>query len=740
MPTSEIQGLFDHVFENQVDNEMGMERYGIYFLPGEYGSPEEPLSLQLGYYTEIAGLGKLPGDVVIHGKIEVYNRCFEKDAYFQDGEFIPTDGSGHCIALNNFWRSLSNLSIRIVSKNQDACRRTANFWAISQASSMRRVHFSGGDVSLMDYCTTPAFASGGFVADSLVQGKIENGAQQQWISRNIEVNQWSGSVWNQVFLGVIGAPDDSTFPDPPFTTIAETPMKREKPFLFVEEEMDDYYVFVPSIQTVTQGISWERTNTPGTTVPISDFMVVTPSSLNIEAVNAGLASGKHLLFTPGVYFIDETISVNKAGTVVLGIGHATLTAMDGVVPLKTSASSGIILAGITIDAGPQLSPVLLEVGSPVGSDRKLETSSNPADPITLSDVYFRVGGPDVGKTLVALEINADHVLIDHTWVWRADHGIEDFDKTDGYAGDNERWEKVIGKNGVVVNGDDVTAIGLFVEHFQEHNLVWNGQGGRVYLFQSELSYEPPTQEDWMKEDGTLGWAGYKLSDDVDTHNLWGGGVYCYNRNNPDVVTSQAFEAPGKAGVVLKHIMTRNLSGPGTIQSVANGIGYQVDAANQGPSYLVEFSSGAPNGGVIISEINEVQKLFVTDNEKSKFVYSFVPSVCVLLIVVALLFRRQKRKNSKRYVGLVDILGLDGVLRIDSHRSFATKANSDMSESTMSNRERGEIEIYYEGSLSPAYQEPKQVQYTERNEEKFDDELTTTTEELQQYPCQCICSK
>lgn len=155
MSIGSIQGLFDDIYNKQVNNEMGTERYSILFHPGTYGTPLEPLMLKIGYYTEVAGLGPNPSDVNINGKIEVYNRCFLTDPYYNDGLFIPTEGGAgaSCFALNNFWRSLSNLSINIVSLNQDACRSRAMFWAISQASSMRRVDISGGEVSLMDYCT-----------------------------------------------------------------------------------------------------------------------------------------------------------------------------------------------------------------------------------------------------------------------------------------------------------------------------------------------------------------------------------------------------------------------------------------------------------------------------------------------------------------------------------------------------------------------------------------------------------
>lgn len=570
MPLADIQARLDAINAEMIDAEMGTKRYAVFFKPGTYGTDATPLQFKVGYYTEVAGLGDQPSDVQINGKVEVYNRCLENG------------GTSNCLALVNFWRTLSNLTVNINGAGQDGCRASSNFYAVSQASPMRRVVFNGGNLSLMDYCTAgPQWASGGFLADSK-GGVIINGSQQQWITRNSEVGVWTNAVWNQVFAGVIGAPDDSTFPNPPYTTLETNPLSREKPFIYLDDA-GAYQVRVPSAQTDSRGVTWEAGLTAGRTIPITDFFIAKPSD-SVQVINNALAKGQHLILTPGVYDIAKTISVKHADTVVIGLGHATLTAVGGAVPLEVADVQGVIIAGVTIDAGTVNSPALLRVGTKNGNNG--QNSSSPTNPTTLSDVFFRVGGPHIGKADVSLEVNSNNVLIDHTWVWRADHGIEGF--TAGVKGDTDRWNTNTAANGAIINGDNVTATGLFVEHYQEHNLIWNGENGRVIFFQNELPYDPPTQADWMQPDGTLGWEAYKVADHVQTHELWGGGVYVFNQNNPSIITENGFSVPETPGVKLHHIMTVNLSA-GTIRHVVNGVGTQADNSNTGqPQFIVEY--------------------------------------------------------------------------------------------------------------------------------------------------------
>ncbi len=554
MPVARIQATVDSIAAQQVDDEMGIKRYSLLFKPGTYGTPQEPLIIQVGYSTEVAGLGAAPTDVTINGHVDVYNRCLAAD---------------NCIALNNFWRSLSNLTINVTGL--EGCRSSANFWAASQASPMRRVNITGGNLSLMDYCTAgPQYASGGFIADSKT-GAVINGSQQQYLVRNSSIGSWSNGVWNQVFSGVNGAPADS-FPNPPYTTLDSTPVSREKPYLTVDPA-GQYSVFVPAIRRDAAGTSWENGPTAGRSIPLADFYVATPAD-SAQAINSQLARGKNLLLTPGVYDVDRSIEVKRAGTVVLGLGMATLTAVNGSVPLTVADVPGVDIAAVTVDAGEVNSPALMRIGKGNGPSSS-SVHTDPANPTTLHDVFFRVGGPHSGKASVSLEVNSDNVLLDHIWAWRADHG------------NGVGWTTNTGANGVIVNGNNVTATGLFVEHYQQYNVIWNGESGRTVFFQNELPYDAPNQAAWQ-HDGVLGWAGYKVADSVKAHELWGGGSYVYTNVDPSIHATRGFEVPVTPGVKLHSLLTVNL-GAGTLDHVVNDTGAPVSTDAVGvPSYVADF--------------------------------------------------------------------------------------------------------------------------------------------------------
>ena len=551
MPTSQIQATVDAIAAQQISNQFGTQRYALLFKPGTYGSAASPLNFQVGYYTSVAGLGLSPSDVVINGSINVYNQC---------------DASNNCIALNNFWRSLSNLTIN-VSNPSFGCH-TGEFWAVSQAAPMRRVRVVG-NTTLMDYCSGPSFASGGFIADSQFDGNaVVSGSQQQWLIRNSKIAGWSNGVWNQVFSGVVGAPANC-YPAQascggPYTTLAASPITREAPFPYIDAD-GRYRVFIPAAQTSSVGTTWgNNAPTPGTSLPIEHFFIVRPN-YPAFVINAALALGFNLIVTPGVYHLDRTLVISRPGTVVLGLGFPTLVPNNGAIAMSVGDVPGVKIAGLMFDAGPENSPVLLRVGP--SNARK----SSPADPTTLSDVFFRIGGASAGKATTSLIVNSDNVLLDDIWAWRADHG------------NGVGWSINTADTGLIVNGDDVTAYGLFVEHYQKHEVLWNGNRGQVIFFQNEMPYDPPSQAAWMQAPGVYGWSAFKVADSVSRFDGYGMGSYSFFNQGLDIFAANAFEVPATLPPGSLHdlltIFLDPVNGRGGILNVVNGIGGPSTIAN-----------------------------------------------------------------------------------------------------------------------------------------------------------------
>jgi len=553
MPTSQIQAKVDQIAAQQVDDEFSTQRYALLFEPGTYGTPAQPLDFQVGYYTEVAGLGASPSDVTINGHVDVYNRCL-----------TPTN----CIGLVNFWRSLSNLTINVMGLS--GCRASADFWAVSQAAPMRRVNITGGNLTLLDYCTAgPQFTSGGFIADSQT-GFVINGSQQQFLVRDSSIGGWSNGVWNQVFSGVQGAPPQSfsttPFNPPPYTTLATSPVTRERPFLYLDGS-GNYNVFVPAVRHDSVGTTWANGPSPGSSIPLDQFFVADPT-MGAQVINNALARGQNLLFTPGIYHLDRTIDVKRADTVVLGLGFATLVPDNGITAMTVADVTGVKIAGLLFDAGPVSSDTLLQVGG------KNAHKSDPANPTSLHDVFFRIGGATAGKATTSLVVNSDNVILDDVWAWRADHG------------NGVGWTANTADTGVVVNGDDVTAYGLFVEHYQRYDVIWNGENGRTIMFQNEMPYDPPNQAAWT-HDGVNGFAAYKVADTVKTHEGWGLGSYCFFNVDPTIHATRAFEVPVTPGVKLHDILTVSL-GAGTIDHVVNDTGAAAQAPSTTPINIVSF--------------------------------------------------------------------------------------------------------------------------------------------------------
>ena len=567
---SAIQADIDEVYEPQFSDTTGQfnsNRWALLFKPGAY-----QVNVPIGYYMQVLGLGALPDDTRITGMVTSYGHW--------SGDW---GGSGYN-ATQNFWRGIENLNVVPIANvgtlptgedDGDVYMR----WAVSQASPFRRMHVSG-DIQLHHW---GGWSSGGWMSDSRIDGVVGSGSQQQWFTRNSNIGEWSNVNWNMVFMAV-DHPFISAWPNTRSTVFDTTPRVREKPFLYVDEG-GRYRVFVPALQeNVPAGTTWSSTaQSPGTSLPLTDFLVARPGD-EVSDINTALAAGRHVLFTPGIYHLDGTIQVTQPDTVVLGIGLATLHPDTGLPAMTIADVDGVIVAGLLFDAGTVNSPVLLEVGATGAS------ADHAANPISLHDLIFRVGGAEAGKADVCMIVHSDDVVGDHFWIWRADHGA------------GVGWSENPSRNGLVVNGDDVTIYGLFVEHFEEYQTIWNGERGRVYFYQSENPYDVPNQEAWMSHGGTVnGWASYKVDDAVTDHEAWGLGVYSvfmpqyWDEDVTTIDLHTAIEAPDAPGVKMRHMITFGLAS-GTITHVINEAGGTATSNPWAQGIVVEYPEPPPVEG------------------------------------------------------------------------------------------------------------------------------------------------
>ncbi|MBP5260313.1 MAG: T9SS type A sorting domain-containing protein [Paludibacteraceae bacterium] len=528
------------------NGQFSSNRYSFYFHPGQYHyqhsytfeRDEQVIDttvytpFAIGYYTSIAGLGDVPHKTSLHN---VFALC-------------PLQGSN---VTCTFWRSIEN--VRITRTDGE------NFWwAVSQAAPMRRVYSERQ--TLFDLGKS---ASGGYAADCYFQRSASGWAQQQWYSRNCHYQTGTNGIgipgWNHAYQGIeFGSESVANRHKDNWRSKGDngswgflsnepvTPIIREKPFLFYESGR--YKVFVPDWRENCTGVSYSEDNPgEGLSYDLLDNFYVARPGVTAATLNAQLAAGKYLFFTPGIYDLEAPIHITRAGTIVMGTGYATLRPTDGNTTsvMIIDDVEDVIVASLLLDAGTS-TRTLLQVGT-----EKNNTDHSGA-PIQLSDLFFRVGGARDKNTHaeIAVEINANDVVADHFWIWRADHSY------------GVGWTRNTSKNGLVVNGDDVTIYGLFNEHFQEYQTLWNGENGRTYFYQCETPYDVRSQAEYMSHDGTVdGWAAYKVADNVTQHYACMMGVYdVFIRTGGKIAIENSIEVPNAEGVHIHNACNYGLSG------------------------------------------------------------------------------------------------------------------------------------------------------------------------------------
>ena len=518
---STINSTLSAVSNPSVDQaQFSTNRAAILFKPGSYSG----VNSEVGFYTSISGLGTTPDATVLNGG----------GLYIDIGDDNGND-------TTNFWRSMENVNIPVPSGGTE-------HWAVSQGASLRRMHIAGPLELTANNCP---YASGGFIADTKIDGTENLCSQQQWYTRDSVIGGSSNNVWNFVYSGVTGAPAQK-FPN--VTTLATTPVSREKPYLYLDSS-GNYNVFSPAVKSNSAGTTWASGGLGnGTSLPISSFFITTPSS-TLAQINSALNSGKDLILTPGIYKYAGSIAVTKANTVVLGLGYATLVSQSGDSVLTVADVDGVQIAGLIVDAGTSNAPVLLNVGV-AGATR----ANHAANPTSLSDLTFRIGGATAGMATTALELDSNNVILDNVWAWRADHGT------------GVGWTSNTASHGLVVNGDNVTALGLAVEHFQQSQTQWNGNNGETVFYQSEDPYDVPSQGSWM--DGSMnGYPSYEVTSAVCNHTAYGLGIYSFfNVSGITIYQDNAIYTPNVAGIKFTDMVTVKLGGSGGINNVIDGQG------------------------------------------------------------------------------------------------------------------------------------------------------------------------
>lgn len=548
----EIKAISDEMMP-AAKSEFSENRYAIAFKPGVY----DINTINVGFYTQVLGLGATPLDVSIKN--------------------INVDSCGGENTLINFWRGVENLSV-MTGKDDTEVK-----WGTSQAAPLRRMYVQGK----LHFDDIGKTASGGYVSDTYTTGQMGSWSQQQFFVRNsVLTGGWYDGCWNMVFVGCENAPQTTenwggaTYQS--YTNIEKTEVVREKPFLYLDEN-GEYQVFVPGVRKDTVGVSWSENNMgEGTSVSIDKFYIAKADTDNADTMNQALAEGKNLILTPGLYNIDKPLRVDNASTIILGLGLATITCTNEDTAIKVADVDGVSIAGIIAEAGQPGSKSLIEMGS---EDSSADHSNNPS---WFSDVYVRVGGYSVGSCEKGIVINSNNVIGDHFWLWRADHGA------------GAKWDGAKCDTGLEVNGDNVNVYGLFCEHFQKHQTLWNGENGKMYFYQSELPYDVPTQAEWMSNNGTKnGYASYKVADHVQNHEAYGLGVYeVFIYTGEKMNLASAIEV--SAGTKVFHACTNHLSGEntksGTITHIVNetggsvGKGITQQGAKVGIDYYPEDAS------------------------------------------------------------------------------------------------------------------------------------------------------
>ncbi|KAG7342572.1 hypothetical protein IV203_007665 [Nitzschia inconspicua] len=607
-------------------------RIAILIRPGLYRN----LRVPVGYWTQVLGLGETPQDTTLEGSLGVYA--------------VPANTQNHNVgSLDTFWRSAENFATRCeflpnqegkwcvptVATNDDAAdaqmlypvddlthpeygfppdqvppstysSQYGMLWAVSQAAPLRRIHVHGNLLlSLGNNC-----ASGGFLSNSIIDGYLQLGSQQQFCVRNCETAQKAtGGAWSFVLVGCCRKSHnnnnnssssstnlddvDSILPPPPRPIewankgnpmVVDEPItscRIEKPFLFLSNDEDEskqqqLYLGIPAAKFDSPTGTDHTAMTQRERVPIlidqsqSPVRVFAPYHEFDEIQNA-VDEGCHVVFSPGTYHWNQTLHVRGTNQVLLGIGMATIQApLDGSPTIHVhSSAEGVRLSGLSLEASTVSQyfdgSTLLQWGEPDVA------SGNSNNPSSIHDLFCFVGGRSLDRNVsvqTMVTIHSNHVIGDNLWLWRADHvqlrPNERPNRPDLSEYHVTQYGECRCDVGLKVYGHHVTIYGLAVEHTYRDMVEWYGSHGNVYFYQSELPYD-------VSGSVYQNVAGYHVHPTAGHHVAKGIGVYSYFRDHDDVRVRTAVRHDATTGY-YENVFTVWLNGYRGIQSVINDKG------------------------------------------------------------------------------------------------------------------------------------------------------------------------
>lgn len=559
------------------------DRYAVLFKPGKYD-----VSLEVGYYTQVAGLGDTPEQVEFTGKNDTLGPFCPA---LRTNEWI---GGRPGLSLDTFWRVTENYSTKA----------TKQLWAVSQAAPIRRVHVHG-DLYLHD---AGAQASGGHMANCIVDGAVSFGSQQQFCCRSVQMGTHDFGAWSNVFVDCTGGvPGQSQLKDTGGRTVAVTVDKEpkvtvEKPFVSLDTKTDKYFLHVPQPRFRKQGqgpLGPDHTGTSDEKRDFSNVFVPWANNANDKKepdldvatkINAALEEGLDIVLSPGMYYLSESLVFQKNNQVILGLGLATLVApVDGTPCIRVPPrKAGVRVAGIMLEASKLQNETPKMVASFIEWGRKDDADGcgDATKPGVLTDVFARVGGSNLDRTVstdTMIRIHSGNVYGDNLWLWRADHVALIPPNLGNATGEVPNFPPldyhqvtaglVQCETGLEVNGDNVTIHGLAVEHTIKDQVIWNGKNGNVQFYQSELPYDV----------NNFGFVGYKVTKYAEGHVCGGAGIYSNFRDyDVDVKTAISSE---NSNATFINPFTKFLNNNGSILNIVNENGTEVNRDNQGPSFL-----------------------------------------------------------------------------------------------------------------------------------------------------------